>query len=119
MNLGVCSCIAGQDGSPCSHQAAIVKLFKIPSVNCVPSQSPETRKILAEIAVRLWIRPSILLSISDKAVENSVGEQDTLDFSGSAWNLVHAESRASDTESVESIDVEKEFKSLLLIFQLE
>lgn len=38
MKLGVCSCNAGQDGSPCSHQAAVVNHFHVPSVNCIPSK---------------------------------------------------------------------------------
>ena len=37
MKLGVCSCIAGQDGSLCSHQSAIVLNFKVSSINCEDS----------------------------------------------------------------------------------
>ena len=33
IKLRVCSCNAGQDGFPCSHQAAIVKYFHTPSVH--------------------------------------------------------------------------------------
>lgn len=47
MTLGVCSCDAGRDGSPCSHQATIVKCHHISSVNCVSVLSPLTRKQLA------------------------------------------------------------------------
>ena len=43
MNLGVCNCNAGQDGYPCSHQAAIVRHFHIPSINV----SPETKQHFA------------------------------------------------------------------------
>jgi len=32
MQLGTCSCIAGKDGSPCSHQAAVVKT--LPHTQC-------------------------------------------------------------------------------------
>ena len=42
MKLGVCSWNAGRDGSSCSHQAAIVKHYHTPSVNCIPTLSPET-----------------------------------------------------------------------------
>ena len=51
MNLGVCSCIGGQDGSPCSHQAAIAKLFGIYSVNCVSTISSTARQQLAVVAL--------------------------------------------------------------------
>ena len=51
MKLGVCSCKAGQDGSPCSHQAAIVRHFHIPNINCIPTLSPETRQHLAMIGI--------------------------------------------------------------------
>ncbi len=44
MTLGVCSCTAGQDGSPCSHQATVVKHYHIPAVNCIPTLSPESRQ---------------------------------------------------------------------------
>ena len=51
MKLGVCSCIGGQDGSPCSHQAAIAKLFNIYSVNCVSTISSAARQQLAVVAL--------------------------------------------------------------------
>ena len=51
MNLGVCSRIGGQDGSPCSHQAAIAKLFGIYSVNCVSTISSTARQQLAVVAL--------------------------------------------------------------------
>ena len=51
MKLGVCSCNAGQDGSHCSHQAAIVRHFHILSINCIPTLSTETRQHLAMIAI--------------------------------------------------------------------
>ena len=51
MQLGTCSCIAGQDGSPCSHLAAVVRHYHIPSVNCIPTLVPEVRQQLAAIAM--------------------------------------------------------------------
>ena len=50
MNLGVCSCVGGQDGSPCSHHAAIAKLFGIYSINCVSTISSTARQQLAVVA---------------------------------------------------------------------
>jgi len=51
MSVGICSCMAGQDGSPCSHQAAIVKHYGVPSVNCIPTLSSSTRQQIAIIAI--------------------------------------------------------------------
>ena len=51
MNLGLCSCAGGQDGSPCSHQAAIAKLYGVYSINCISTISSRARKILATIAL--------------------------------------------------------------------
>ena len=51
MHLGTCSCTAGQDGSPCSHQAAVVRHHHIPSVNCIPTLVPEVRQQLAAIVM--------------------------------------------------------------------
>ena len=36
-----------KDGSPCSHQAAIVLYFGSPSVNCIPVMDPESKQKLA------------------------------------------------------------------------
>ena len=50
MEIGVCSCNAGRDGSPCSHQAVVVRHYKIFSINCIPVTS-EARQLLAKVAV--------------------------------------------------------------------
>jgi len=50
MNLGLCSCAGGQDGSPCSHQAVVAKLFGVHSVNCISTISSKSRHQLAIIA---------------------------------------------------------------------
>ena len=51
MNLGTSSCPGGQDGSPCSHQAAIAKLLGIYSVNCVTTISSSARQQMAVVAL--------------------------------------------------------------------
>ena len=48
MKLGLCSCIGGQDGSPCSHQAAVAKLF---GIYCVSTISSAARQQLAVVAL--------------------------------------------------------------------
>ena len=50
MEIGICTCPQGQDGSPCSHQAAVVINFGSPSINCIPTMDPEGKRKLAYIA---------------------------------------------------------------------
>jgi len=51
MQLGVCTCPLGTDGSPCSLQAAITKHFHFVSRNSILSMFPEKRRELAMIAL--------------------------------------------------------------------
>ena len=98
MKLGVCSCNASQDGSPCSHQAAIVKHFHILSINCIPTLSPETRQNLAMIAIgpQAVQDPNFYSSLYQKKHEESLyhtdsthnSDPDMPDFTGTAWDLV-------------------------------
>ena len=96
MKLGVCSYNAGQDGSPCSHQAATVKHFHIPNVNCIPTYSPETRQQLAVIAVgpSAIQDSSFYFSLHQAAIEFSIrqsgppfhSDPDSPNFTGTAWD---------------------------------
>ena len=40
MCIGQCTCPQGKNGSPCSHQMAIVLHYGSPSVNCIPVMDP-------------------------------------------------------------------------------
>ena len=51
MNIGTCSCVAGKDGSPCSHQLAVAINFHRVSLNCIPTFNSSTRRQLACIAI--------------------------------------------------------------------
>ena len=51
MNIGPCSCVAGKDGSPCSHQLAVAINFHRVSLNCIPTFHSSTRRQLACIAI--------------------------------------------------------------------
>jgi hypothetical protein len=39
MSIGICTCYKGLDGSPCSHQSAIMIIYSIENVNCIPISS--------------------------------------------------------------------------------
>ena len=78
----VCSCNAGKDGSLCSHQAAIVKHFHIPCVNCIPTLSPETRQHLAMIAIgpQAVQDPNFYSSLHQKKHEESLCHTDSTQY---------------------------------------
>ena len=68
MEIGVCSCNAGRDGSPCSHQTAVVRHYKIFSINCIPVTS-EARQLLAKVAVgNSSLPPEFYSSLHEKKV---------------------------------------------------
>ena len=107
MKLGACSCTAGQDGSPCSHQAAIVRHFRVPSINCIPTLSPQTRQQLAVIAVgpKAVQDPSFYASLHQKKQEDSVSPvkpngPNSPDFSGSVGDLIQFSAMDSDPEQL-------------------
>ncbi len=51
MKIGMCTCVNGSDGSPCSHQLAVALTFRKTSLNCIPTLHPSSRRQLAFIAV--------------------------------------------------------------------
>ena len=51
ISLGTCTCVAGKDGTPCSHQSAVTLHFHVASCNIIPTLQPSCRRDLAFIAV--------------------------------------------------------------------
>ena len=51
MSLGTCSCKCGQDGSLCSHQAAVVLHYHHRSFNFIPTMHTPSRMQLAYLAM--------------------------------------------------------------------
>jgi len=51
MALGNCACPHGMDGSPCSHQAAVILHFHCKSLNFISTMHAASRKQLAYIAL--------------------------------------------------------------------
>ena len=49
MDIGTCTCPAGRDGSPCSHQAAVALHYRCNTVNCIMT-TPQGKMLLAFIA---------------------------------------------------------------------
>ena len=106
MALGVCSCTAGQDGSPCSHQAAVVKHYHIPAVNTIPTLSSESRQLLANIALgSSAVQSSHFYSSLHQKHEEQVSLRsaqesnvDNPDFSGPEWDLIRGLASENDKE---------------------
>ena len=129
IKIGVCSCTAGQDGSPCSHQAAIVNHFHVASVNCIPTLSSTTRQQLAVIAVgsRAVQDLNFYSSLHQKKQEQSLCQNDTslscdrnsLDFTGTEWDLMRssaidsqADMPCSSVEQSSSLNVDNLVKEI-------
>ncbi len=106
MELGVCSCNAGRDGSPCSHQAAVVKHYHIPSVNCIPVLSPESRKLLATIALGSSSiqSPPFYSSLHEKSLSASHSEDSQSKFDGSSWELMKGLASLDSEEEGTQVD---------------
>lgn len=110
MQLGTCSCIAGKDGSPCSHQAAVVRHYHIPSVNCIPTLVPEVRQQLAAIAMGSE-------AIQDQQFHSCLHQKeeemnkvmcsplpdDQPDFSGTHWDLIRAQGTSVNEDDTKSV----------------
>ena len=94
MSVGVCSCTAGQDGSPCSHQAAVVRHYGVPSINCIPTLSPQIRQEIATITLGSNAIQNYQFYASlrqeKQEIKVPVPSHDDQDFSGTAWDLVRS-----------------------------
>ena len=87
--------MGGQDGLPCSHQAAVVKCYGVPSVNCIPTLSLQTRQEIAIIAVgsKAIQDSQFYASIHQEKLESSINDQSSSlpqEFSGPSWDLIRS-----------------------------
>ena len=107
MSIGICSCMGGQDGSPCSHQAAIVKHHGVPSVNCIPTLLSSTRQQIAVIAIRCKAiqESQFYASLHQEKIE-SVFDSNMLpggeEFVGPGWDLIRSSANIDDTDEGKS-----------------
>jgi len=111
MSLATCSCPAGRDGSPCSHQHAVVLHFQKASLNYIPTMHPAARQQLAYIALGEKAEKSLQFyaSIGQKhdeeqnpnALEDTVGG---LDFSAPCWSTIRDGGKDEVEESEDAKD---------------
>ena len=109
MALGTCSCKQGMDGSPCSHQAAVVLHFHHRSLNFIPTMHAKSRRHLAYIALGDKVETDLnfYASLSQKNIENSHTTEEKTDtygpdFSNSAWAVISAVAREDEGECTKS-----------------
>ena len=115
--LGTCTCVGGSDGSPCSHQLAVVLHYHRVSINCIPTLHPSSRRQLAYIAlgkaatsdIAFYASVSQFHDETEKA--NVPGDREKNmdgppDFSASCW--VKIQEDAKDTED-EQHEVDESF----------
>ncbi len=102
MSLGTCSCQQGRDGSPCSHQAAVVFHFRHKSLNFIPTMYAPSRKQLAYLALGNRAEQSLdfyaSLTQTEESQETDHGNDTTSDgpdLSLSCWAVVRED--ANDT----------------------
>ena len=90
VEVGICTCPHGQDGSPCSHQAAVVLHFGCASVNFIPILNPEGKRSLAIIAYGEDAVQDLMfystLSQPKPTATQQVTDSSQLDFSASCWD---------------------------------
>ena len=110
VNIGTCSCPEGQDGSPCSHQAAIFLHFDCISVNFIPT-TPQGKMALAYIAygenavsdLSFYTTLTQLSPISQ--TEATTTDMDAQpDFSASCWDHI---CMTSTKENIEPASTEE------------
>ena len=107
MDLCTCSCPQGMDGSPCVHQAAIVKQHHSVSLNFVPTVNPSVRRNFAILALGDDAEKDIsfysslhqqMYGVPDQEVTNP--KPDEPDFSKCCWDLIRAGAQDEPIETV-------------------
>ena len=95
-----CTCLRGKDGSPCTHQAAVVIQYGEHGLNFITSASSSARQRLAQIALGDGAiqDAGFYSSLHQKSLEaersiSANGENtqtDKPDFSGTHWDVIRA-----------------------------
>ena len=97
MALGICSCQQGMDGSPCSHQAAVVLNFHNRSLNFIPTMHAQSRRHLAYIALgdKVEMDLKFYASLSQMNIESSNVTEPVTDTYGPDFSNSRSSSSAT------------------------
>ena len=96
MGIGTCSCEIGKNGSPCSHQAAIVLHYNIESVNFVPTLHPSLRQDIAFLALgnkaskTIEFYSALREGMKPVSVTENIATTNISDFTGTSWDVIRA-----------------------------
>ena len=96
MEIGTCSCEIGKNGSPCSHQAAIVLHYNIELVNFVPTLHPSLRQDIAFLALgnkgskTIEFYSALREGMKPHLSHQNIATTNTSDFTGTSWDLIRA-----------------------------
>ncbi len=117
-HIGVCTCPQGLDGSPCSHQAAVVVTYGDESCNYIATISASARRNIAKLALGEGAIQDLAFYTSvhqkqlqkqygsepnDGPTQESTTENREPNFEGTEWDLIRAGSLDDEMEK-EQID---------------
>ena len=112
MEIGTCSCERGRNGSPCSHQAAIVFHYHTESLNFVPALHPSQRQEIAYLALGENANKDLdfYSALHEKSSQKEdtttkpKHSNDTSEFIGSCWDIIRAGAMDNtiDSETIKS-----------------
>ena len=117
MQIGVCTCTKGQDGSPCIHQAAVLVHFGDESVNYIATLSASRRHNIAQLSLGDGAvqNSSFYASIHQQSIDNQYGIAETEEskeqvhkgekeqkFEGTEWDLFRAGVVDIDEQTVQT-----------------
>lgn len=99
MSLGTCSCQNGRDGSPCSHQAAIILHFHHQSLNFIPTMHAPSRKQLAYLSLgnKSLELYAILTQAKVTNYDTEITTDNGPDLSLSCWAVLREHANNADT----------------------
>ena len=124
MDLCTCSCPQGMDGSPCIHQAAVVKHHHTVSFNFVPTLYPSVRRDIATLALGneaeryLSFYSSLHQQHNEKINAENPSDANPAtnepDLSTSSWHLIRAGAQDETVEAHVNENVDQENTSMLI-----
>lgn len=120
MDLCTCSCPQGMDGSPCVHQAAIVKHHHSVSLNFVPTVNPSVRRnfaILAPAEKDISLYSSLHQQKYDAPDQEATNLEP--DFTKSCWDLIRAGAQDEPIETVCNENTKDEEKRSQLLHSID
>ena len=110
MAFGTCTCVAGKDGSPCSHQSAVALHFRVAFLNIIPTLHPTCRRQMAFIAVGEEANHDISFYALVSQFQDETKHPDLVDFnmddSLRCWPNINSTDNIESQDSDERVEEE-------------